>query len=354
MYVRGASISVWGSMARYNEGNANLVANFDTEVALGRVSRYSIGTKFGRNGDIDTGTAPEDLWAGGGTYTGFNATANENIEVFSSDVDDQGSVLESGTLTATSKTVITDSAATFSTNSVAAGDLFINDTKAMHGIVKSVDSETQLTVHRMIGDDEAIISRNVQGDSYRVVESNDTGAAVVKLQQLLNADYEAQTSKYVVLNGTTGVTVTGDYMRCSRAQVVLAGSSGDNEGTITVRQATTTANVFAVMPTDFNQTQIGCYTVPAGKLFLLRRIRVSITRANGSAGSATVLLMARRRGEVFRAIRAFELQTGAATEFTQLGADKLPPGTDIKFTIHQVSDNNTIADGAFEYTLFEE
>ena len=162
----------------------------------------------------------------------------------------------------------------------------------------------------------------------------------------------AQTPEYVVLNGTTTVTVTGNFMRCTRAQGILAGSGGINAGAITINQATTTANVFAVMPTT-GQTNIGAYTVPAGKSVLLKRVRASITRANGSAGSSTIILNARRKGEIFRGIRVFEVQTGDATEFTQVGGDLLPPGTDIKFTIDQVSDTNTIADGAFEFYLID-
>lgn len=353
MYVRGSSSSVWGSLDRYNVGGAHLVADFDTEVALGRVSRYEISTKFGRNPDIDTGTA-EDIWANGGDYTGFNATANENIEVLSSDVDDQGSVVSSGTATGGTRTTLVDSGATFTTDGVAVGDVILNDTQAMHGIVTAVDSQTQLTVWRMMSGDPAERRRNLSGDSYRVVNANDTGAAVVRLDHLLNADYEEQTSKYVVLNGTTGVTVTGNYMRCSRASIILAGTTGGNEGTITVRQATTTANVFAAIPVGANQTAIAAFTVPTGKILILRRLRVGITRASGTAGSAQISFRCRNRGEVFRTIRPFEVQTGDAVEFTALGGDIIAPGADIKFRVDSVSDNNTIADGAFEYSLFEE
>lgn len=35
-------------------------------MALGNVDNYLIGTKFGRNGDVDTGSVPEDVWQGGG------------------------------------------------------------------------------------------------------------------------------------------------------------------------------------------------------------------------------------------------------------------------------------------------
>lgn len=61
---------------------------FDQEVAEGLREGYAIRNKFGRNLDIDTGTVPEDVWNGGGLYTGFNATAAETLQVFSSDAND--------------------------------------------------------------------------------------------------------------------------------------------------------------------------------------------------------------------------------------------------------------------------
>jgi hypothetical protein len=275
MYVRGASSSVWGALGVFNISGAEITGDFGTEVALDKVSGYSLKTKFGRNPDIDTGTAPEDIWNGGGNYTGFNATANQNIEVFSSDVDDQGQVLSSGTATLGTTTTLTDSGATFVTDLVAAGDLLINDTRATHGVIASVDSETQVTVFRMVADREELQIANQSGDSYRIANANDTGAAVVKLSSMLNADYEKQDSRYVVLNGTTGVTVTGNYMRCPQGQVILAGSSGNNEGTITARQATTTANVFMVMPAQANRTAILAFTVDMGSVGLIKRVRLN-------------------------------------------------------------------------------
>ena len=48
------------------------------------------------------------------------------------------------------------------------------------------------------------------------------------------------------------------------------------------------------------------------------------------------------------------MQTGAAIDFTQLGGDVFTPGTDVKFRVNSVSDNNTIIDAAFEYTEIDE
>jgi len=352
MRIRGASSSVFGQLQRFNRGNALVTTSFETEVALDNVSEYETGTKFGRNSNVGTATVPEDLWNGGDVYTGFNATANEDIEVFSANAADSGVLESTGSATSSSFTSLIDSTADFVSDGVTVGDLVINDTQRIHGVVTSV-ATTSLGVARMVGGERGSPERNNVGDSYRVASPGSTGAAVIRIEQLLDADYAEQSPQYVILNGTTGVTVTGNYMRCTRASTIIAGSGGGNAGTVTIRQATTTANVFAVMPTT-NQTTIGAFTVPAEKVCLIRRVRAAITRASGAAGSATINLLVRRRGEVFRAVRVFEVQTGAPTEFTSLGGIVVAPGSDIKFRIQDVSDNSTIVDGAFEYLLVEE
>lgn len=60
----------------------------DLEIPVGRYPGISIVNKFGRNPDIDTGTVPEDVWAGGGVYTGFPTGTPELIEVLSSSSND--------------------------------------------------------------------------------------------------------------------------------------------------------------------------------------------------------------------------------------------------------------------------
>ena len=67
--------------------------------------------KFGRNPDIGTGTVPEDIWNGGGVYTGFPTGAPEEFEVFSSSASDTGvltfTYLASSTSTAYATATVT-------------------------------------------------------------------------------------------------------------------------------------------------------------------------------------------------------------------------------------------------------
>lgn len=73
IYVNGSSsqtsfffdvtLRTSGSTNRYNNGGALITADFETEVALGLVSNFEIGTKFGSVRDIDAGDDAVDVWA---------------------------------------------------------------------------------------------------------------------------------------------------------------------------------------------------------------------------------------------------------------------------------------------------
>lgn len=63
--------------------------SFQHRVGLGDAAGWTINTKFGNNPDIDTATAPEDIWNGGGTYTGQPTGGSaETVDVYSDDVSD--------------------------------------------------------------------------------------------------------------------------------------------------------------------------------------------------------------------------------------------------------------------------
>ena len=338
--------------AQVNEAGASLVSDFGTEVARGLYSNYSITNRFGRNPDVDTGTAPEDVWGnGGGLYTGFNAIANENIETFSASAADIGSVASSGTATSGSASTLGDSGATFVSDGVVVGDCLVNDSDGTHGFVTSL-TETELTLFRM-NDGAGAIHVNVVGDTYRVVQSAGTGAAVVRLSSVLDIDDVEQLPIYVVLNGVTGVISTGTYGRCSFGKVVHSGSADLNVGLITARQQTTTANIFVAMPI-LGQSAMAVDTVPAGKRCVLKNLRAGITKSGGAAGSASIGINIREKFGSWNARETFEIETGNHIDQHFDGGIVLEAGTDFKLTAVSVSSNSTIVDGSLEYFFIDE
>ena len=61
---------------------------YGLNIQRGLVKGVSVVHLFGRNPDIDTASGFEDVWNGGGDYTGFNATQAETISISSTSNDD--------------------------------------------------------------------------------------------------------------------------------------------------------------------------------------------------------------------------------------------------------------------------
>lgn len=65
------------------------VSSSETDAAIGLVAGRRYVNKAGRNGDVDSGSLPEDIWNGGGVYTGFPTSGSaETISVVSTSADD--------------------------------------------------------------------------------------------------------------------------------------------------------------------------------------------------------------------------------------------------------------------------
>lgn len=337
--------------SRVNEAGALLVSDFGTEVARELYQGYQIDTKFGRNADIDTGTTPEDVWNGGGSYTGFNCVTAETLNVVSSSANDLGTLVSSGTATGGSSTTLVDSGATFVTDGVVVGDMIINDTQSIHAIVSEVTSETTLTFRYISnGANTSNLTMN-SGDSYRIASNGSTGASVVKLKGL-DADYNG-ISEYVILNGTTNVTTTKSFIRQSRAAVELAGTNTVSVGEITARQSVTTANITMVMPADSGQTAICCATVPAGKNWVIKDLNVSMVIDGNQSGSAQMQFQIRERGGAWQTKRFQGITNSNGFQETLIGGLIVEEQSDIRWRIQSVSNNNTQVTGLFEYFQIE-
>lgn len=346
--IRGEDVDGTFRTVALNTGGAILVSDFGTEVAIGKIPNYSINTKFGRNNDIDTGSAPEDVWNGGGSYTGFNCTAAETLSVVSSSANDSGTVLSSGTADTSTSLNLTDATATFVTDGVSAGDIILNDTQDFHGFVSSVDSETSLSVYEWYNSDAFNDYVFADGDSYRVVTAASTGAAVVRLNAALDGDYNS-IAEYVVMNGTSTVTTTNTYIRQSRATVELAGSGGVNVGGITARQSTTTANITMVMPATSGQTAICCATIPAGKVWVVKDLIASMVIDGNQSGSAQMQFQVRNRGGAWQTKRFIGISNGQGFSEKIEGGIVIDEQSDVRWRVQSVSTNNTQATALFEY-----
>ena len=99
-----------------------------------------------------------------------------------------------------------------------------------------------------------------------------TGARTLKIQGLDGSYNLAEET--VDMDGTTTVTTTQTFLRVFRMSVETAGSSGNNEGTITVTY-TGGSDVAATISEGNGQTLMTLYTIPAGYTGYLLSINVS-------------------------------------------------------------------------------
>lgn len=146
----------------------------------------------------------------------------------------------------------------------------------------------------------------------------------------LDADFNEQ-EEDVELDGLNQVLSIKEYIRLDRAKGLTSGGGtyGSNIGDITIRQSTTTANVFAVIPIGYNSTMIAAYTIPAGKNgYIMTQASVI---ANKQAAAVAVRLKAKIPGSVFtvNGEAALNSQGTGFIERKFTAPSRLPPTTDV-------------------------
>jgi len=177
-----------------------------------------------------------------------------------------------------------------------------------------------------------------------------TGARTVELQGL-DSSWNILTET-VTMNGTSAVTTTGSFLRIFRARVVTAGSSGRNEGTITIRDqdTSTTRALITNGATDGNgQTLMAVYTIPAGKTGYVININVSSQKDQ----EQTYRLMARDNTVANAAWNVKEFLTGRGgfSDWRKYAINKATEKTDLDFQV--ISNSTSAAAGGFELILID-
>lgn len=146
-----------------------------------------------------------------------------------------------------------------------------------------------------------------------------TGARTVEVQGL-DGSFALQTET-VTMNGTTAVALSNTYIRVFRMKVLTSGtyatqSTGSHAGTLTLRGAGggSTWATIGVSTGGFpmGQTEIGAYTIPAGKTGYLLTKHASIE----STKTPNILWFRRENADTVSApydtMRLFERHIGAA------------------------------------------
>lgn len=111
----------------------------------------------------------------------------------------------------------------------------------------------------------------------------------------LDGNYD-EVSATVTLDGTTSVATTGtSFLRVFRAYVATAGSTGANEGTISIKNNAESVTLAEIAP-GMNQTEMAMWTVPADNTLYI----IKIWASESSQKDTLVTLWVRPFGGVFQ------------------------------------------------------
>lgn len=168
-----------------------------------------------------------------------------------------------------------------------------------------------------------------------------TGAHSVRVHGL-DENWDVVTEDFTLdaADGTTPTVSTSLWRRVFYVEVLTAGAGGANAGALTVRNVTTTANIFAVIPAGDNRSKNAVYTVPSGNSLYLRRLYVYAT------DELTYSLLARSEGGVYVPLKTNTITELAPDETNFSGGIIIPEKTDliIRVSITSADDNSVYAE----------
>ena len=250
-----------------------LSEDYAVNLAKGQILGHEVVEKFGENPDLPNTEVFETIWDGStvGTYVP-PTVARVHAIVGVGGTEDAGTELSADDATGGSTTTLVDTDADFATDTVAAGDLVLNDTKMTIGTVTAVTDKENLVIADGMRDASTglIVGPNEAGDAYRVVTDASTGASVFHVVGT-GAD-KLPTEEFVILNGTTPVNTAlangdGKYLRQYRAHAF----SGANTGNVRVIKSTAASDgtISCQILAGINQTLMAVYPVPANKTGLI-------------------------------------------------------------------------------------
>lgn len=181
-----------------------------------------------------------------------------------------------------------------------------------------------------------------------------TGARTVRISGLDVAGVEIQ--EIVTLNGITPVNATLPFWRINQLLCLTAGSTGFNQGTITVRTVVGATSLFAIPPL-MGRGQTCIYTVPAGHSAAIVDIAL-VSQEFSNATSFVAMHLYTRLASDPSPVWLSRLYVVTAVgnpnwigQPRQLGV--LPPLTDINFVVTGVGNNNNSASAFVSFLISE-
>lgn len=256
--------------------------------------------------------------------------------------------------------------ATLSSNylkEVALGNVSGYSIDTMFGGVSALDTaDGDNTIWRIANDTYTNrVSRKTFQTSASTLYIASTSAADTNIEITVtynDSNNDEQTTT-VELNGQTAVSLGVSGIDCNRMYV-----SSENDtlaGNVTLINANNfsaggvpndVAEILAFIIAGAQQAEQACYRVPRNKKMLITRLYSSITRSNGSLGSANIELYIKPDGGSWRRYRLYPIDTGSVVNLEEIQWS-FDEGTILEWVIDGISDGDTNCNLEFDYLLID-
>jgi len=183
------------------------------------------------------------------------------------------------------------------------------------------------------------------------------GMKTVRITGLRTVTATEYTSEDIDLDGADTGSADSQltWYRIIRVAGLTYGSTGSNEGVITARSKTTTAEVFSTIQIGDNQSEIAVFTCPAACVTMIRDMQYKISRAAAAAGNATFQIMHRALAAGgYNTIDPIEIVTnGGGVTLYEHAPLILHAGDDMIVRCQEVTANATIATAHFDCFIMD-
>jgi len=229
--------------------------------------------------------------------------------------------------------------------------------KGKFGVVEDLDAGDDPSDIWPVGDDTGVVKTfPVLPTAFYISSSSAADTAVALHVHYIDDDGLEQTIDYTHTTGQTPATLDGitglDVDRVHESGSVAA--AGDIYVTVasnhTAGVPDDTAQILAVIPVGFGQTQQCMFIVPLDFYARINSVQIGVNRANGALGSAVLSLEVKKYGETWLVKRHLHVNTGDGMEpITVTGLGRVPARTKIRLRVISVSDLNTSVTGVINW-----
>lgn len=298
----------------------------------------------GFNPDTDKSTAPEDIWFNSGVWDPPEQAITH--ELTSSSAADTGIVTSQGTASGGGAKTLIDDSADFISDGVFIGDVVLNDKRSIFSVVIQV-SQSILIIGDIDG--SAFIS---DGEDYRIVQSNSTGASVVFIDYL-DGEHNRR-SYFKVLNGQNVVNCD-DILRVNDFYICGAFSKETNNVGLINLNNQQGGRITDQIPPNLGSRSTCVFTVPSNYTAYIVSFNASIVEqtATGATLDLKLTRFGSSGGNGSNIVKLLDISSTGTNygnkEFKP--ALPVPQFTDIIIRVESVTTNNASVSASLSILL---